>query len=173
MLEGRAREDSILLRLVTITAAVEQQSEAVKACPAAFPKALPAIPTVDLPLPADDLRCIESHHRLEKLQSLKEAADNCAEGVKARAATKVSGKSRGSVRLSRKRLVQVETQLIKESIGSQGSCSDIIAGGQAECDVVVFPHSLASVQVQLVYCCVLQSIQCCLENLCGPQCKKQ
>jgi hypothetical protein len=148
--EGRAREDTIMLRLAAIASAagsvVEQRPGASTACqvaPAALPKKSLAISTGNLPLPADGLRYTGPHHHLEKLQGSKEAT------VKERASTRESCKSGGSGHRSRKTMTPAESKPIKEVIQTvnQGECSDMIVGGQYKCDVV-FPRPAVTVQVR-------------------------
>ena len=173
MQEGRAREDEILLRLTTITnaasSAVEEQSSsgAIKseASPTAFPKESLASSRVNLPLPVDDLRSTWSHHHSDKMHDLKMVEGERSEEqgqlqgnqIKARTSTtgRKSIKSQGGV--SRKSLAKDEMKQLKDSTGYQSGGSEMTAGWQSQCDVVIFPRSAVQVRIaNIFYYCSVQ-----------------
>ncbi len=105
--------------------------------------------TVELHLPdEDDLRYTRTYHHLERLQGSNEAADKNTVRVKVKATTREPGRYGGRVHRLRKSLTQSEAIPIKQVIGNQGCGLDMIAGGQSKCDVVVFPPSRSTLQVQ-------------------------
>ena len=138
MNEGRAKENSILLRLATIISAASpaQPSDVINPCFSVVPGAVSAIQTVELPLQADDWRHTGLCTRSDR--------DQKAEEVMARPTTTCSesAKSGGSLPKPKRSLAPVGKKAMKQIMGKQGSCIDMIAARQSECDVVVFPYSV-------------------------------
>ncbi len=137
MNEGRAKENSILLRLATIISvaspAVAQPSDVINSCFSVVPG---AVQTVELPLQADDWRHTGLCTRSDR--------DKKAEEVMARPTTTCSesAKSGGSLPKPKRSLAPVGKKAMKQIMGKQGSCIDMIAARQSESDVVVFPYSV-------------------------------